>query len=64
MIDISSVFLAIKSQFIIIYTWMSTHGVSVAGWDITWFELFTGSVVVAAILSALIPWYDDEEYDE
>ena len=63
MIDISSIFLAIKSQFLIIYAWMDSHGVSVGGWEITWFELFTGSVVISAILSALIPWYDDEEDD-
>lgn len=61
MLDITSVFVAIKDQFLALYDWMCTHGIKVGGLEVSWFVLFLTITISAAILSALIPWYHYEE---
>lgn len=61
MLNITAVMTAITSMFHAALYWLQTHGITVGGKSISFFTLAVVFLIVGVLLSALLPWYDEED---
>lgn len=61
MLNISAVMTAIISMFHAALDWMQTHGITIGERSISFFTLAVVLLIVGVTLSALLPWYDEED---
>lgn len=61
MLNITAVMSAIVQFFKSALTWMQTHGIRIGDSQISFFTLAVVFIIVGVLLSALLPWFNDEE---
>lgn len=61
MLNITAVMSAIVQFFRSALTWMQTHGIRIGDSQISFFTLAVVFIIVGVLLSALLPWFNDEE---
>lgn len=61
MLNISAVMTAIINMFHTALDWMQAHGITIGGKSISFFTLAVVFLIVGVLLSALLPWYDEED---
>lgn len=62
-LNITAVFAAITGFFMQIYDFMSGTYITVLDYSVSLFQLFTGCVMVSAIMAVMLPWYEEEDED-
>ena len=61
MLNITAVMTAIINLFHAALDWLQTHGITIGGKSISFFTLAVVFLIIGVLLSALLPWYDEED---